>query len=53
MSWRKAFSDDVIAELLGVYLHAWLDQVEAFTRSDADRDVRAHACTTPRARCTS
>jgi uncharacterized protein (DUF2252 family) len=38
MSWRKAFSDDVIAELIGVYLHAWLDQVEAFTRSDADRD---------------
>jgi uncharacterized protein (DUF2252 family) len=38
MSWRKAFSDDVIAELVGVYLHAWLDQVEAFTRSDADRD---------------
>jgi uncharacterized protein (DUF2252 family) len=38
MSWRKAFSDDVIAELVGVYLHAWLDQVDAFTRSDADRD---------------
>jgi uncharacterized protein (DUF2252 family) len=38
MSWRKAFSDEVIAELIGVYLHAWLDQVEAFTRSDADRD---------------
>jgi uncharacterized protein (DUF2252 family) len=38
MSWRKAFSDDVIAELVGVYLHAWLDQVEAFTRSDADRE---------------
>ena len=38
MSWRKAFSDDVIAELVGVYLHAWLDQVEAFARSDADRD---------------
>jgi uncharacterized protein (DUF2252 family) len=38
MSWRKAFADDVIGELIGVYLHAWLDQVEAFTRSDADRD---------------
>ena len=38
MSWRKAFSDEVIAELIGVYLHAWLDQVEAFTRSDADRE---------------
>ncbi|SNR41731.1 DUF2252 domain-containing protein [Blastococcus mobilis] len=38
MSWRKAFSDDVIAELIGVYLGAWLDQVEAFGRSDADRD---------------
>jgi uncharacterized protein (DUF2252 family) len=38
MSWRKAFSDDVIAELLTVYLQAWRDQVAAFTRSDADRD---------------
>jgi uncharacterized protein (DUF2252 family) len=38
MSWRKAFSDDVISDLLRVYLEAWLDQVEAFTRSDADRD---------------
>jgi uncharacterized protein (DUF2252 family) len=38
MSWQKAFSDDVIAELLGVYLNAWLDQVEAFGRSDADRE---------------
>jgi uncharacterized protein (DUF2252 family) len=38
LAWRKAFSDEVIGELLGVYLDAWLDQVEAFTRSDADRD---------------
>jgi uncharacterized protein (DUF2252 family) len=38
MSWRKAFSDEVIGELIGVYLEAYLDQVEAFTRSDADRD---------------
>jgi uncharacterized protein (DUF2252 family) len=38
MSWRKAFSDDVIADLLRVYLGAYLDQVQAFTRSDADRD---------------
>ena len=38
MAWRKAFSDDVIAELCAVYLDAWLDQVEAFSRSDADRD---------------
>ncbi|SDF11459.1 Uncharacterized conserved protein, DUF2252 family [Blastococcus fimeti] len=38
LSWRKAFSDEVIGELLVVYLNAWLDQVEAFTRSDADRD---------------
>jgi uncharacterized protein (DUF2252 family) len=38
MSWRKAFSDDVIGELVAVYLHAWLDQVEAFTRSEADRE---------------
>ncbi|MGY1751767.1 DUF2252 domain-containing protein [Blastococcus sp. SYSU D01042] len=38
LAWRKAFSDEVIGELLAVYLDAWLDQVEAFTRSDADRD---------------
>ncbi|MCV2489544.1 DUF2252 domain-containing protein [Geodermatophilus sp. YIM 151500] len=38
MAWRKAFSDDVIGELVAAYLHAWLDQVEAFTRSDADRE---------------
>jgi uncharacterized protein (DUF2252 family) len=38
MSWRKAFSDEVIAQLIGIYLNAWLDQVEAFTRSDADRE---------------
>ncbi|RBY78109.1 DUF2252 domain-containing protein [Blastococcus sp. TF02-09] len=38
LAWRKAFSDEVIGELITVYLHAWLDQVEAFTHSDADRD---------------
>ncbi|WP_324276070.1 DUF2252 domain-containing protein [Blastococcus brunescens] len=38
MAWRKAFSDEVIGDLLAVYLNAWLDQVEAFTRSDADRE---------------
>jgi uncharacterized protein (DUF2252 family) len=38
MSWRKAFSDEVISDLLTGYLNAWLDQVEAFGRSDADRD---------------
>jgi uncharacterized protein (DUF2252 family) len=38
MSWRKAFADDVIGELVAVYLNAWLDQVAAFTRSEADRE---------------
>ena len=38
LAWRKAFSDEVIGELITVYLDAWLEQVEAFTRSDADRD---------------
>lgn len=38
LAWSKAFSDEVIGELIEVYLDAWLDQVEAFTRSDADRD---------------
>jgi len=38
LAWRKAFSDEVIGDLLAVYLDAWLDQVEEFTRSDADRE---------------
>jgi uncharacterized protein (DUF2252 family) len=37
LAWRKALGDDVIADLLGGYLNAYLDQVEAFTRSDEDR----------------
>jgi uncharacterized protein (DUF2252 family) len=37
MAWRKALSDDAIAELIGVYLSSYLDQVQAFTRSDEDR----------------
>ena len=37
LAWRKAFSDDVIGELIEIYLNAYLDQVEAFTRSDEDR----------------
>jgi uncharacterized protein (DUF2252 family) len=37
LAWRKAFSDDVIGELIADYLTAYLDQVEAFTRSDEDR----------------
>ncbi|CCG01747.1 conserved protein of unknown function [Blastococcus saxobsidens DD2] len=37
LSWRKAFGDDVIGELLSGYLHAYLDQVDAFRRSDEDR----------------
>ncbi|MCW2579711.1 MAG: uncharacterized protein JWR82_1312 [Blastococcus sp.] len=37
LSWRKALGDDVIAALLRDYLSAYLDQVEAFTRSDEDR----------------
>jgi uncharacterized protein (DUF2252 family) len=37
LAWRKALGDDVIADLLRAYLNAYLDQVEAFTRSDEDR----------------
>ncbi|SDF50927.1 Uncharacterized conserved protein, DUF2252 family [Klenkia brasiliensis] len=37
LAWRKALSDDVIASVLRVYLEAYLDQVEQFTRTDADR----------------
>ncbi|WP_369257974.1 DUF2252 domain-containing protein [Geodermatophilus amargosae] len=37
LSWSKALGDDVIADLLGTYLDAYLDQVEAFRRSDDDR----------------
>jgi uncharacterized protein (DUF2252 family) len=37
MAWRKALSDDAIGELIGIFLRSYLDQVEAFTRSDEDR----------------
>src|SRR3712207_1761151 len=37
LAWRKAFSDDVIGELIATYLRSYLDQVEAFRRSDEDR----------------
>src|SRR3954469_12580731 len=37
LAWRKALGDDVIGEMLAGYLGAYLDQVEAFTRSDDDR----------------
>jgi uncharacterized protein (DUF2252 family) len=37
LAWRKALGDDVIGDLLRTYLTAYLDQVEAFTRSDDDR----------------
>jgi uncharacterized protein (DUF2252 family) len=38
LAWSKALSDDVIEELLREYLAAYLDQDEAFTRSDRDRE---------------
>ena len=37
LAWRKALADDVISEMLGGYLDAYLDQVAAFTLSDDDR----------------
>jgi uncharacterized protein (DUF2252 family) len=37
LAWRKALGDEVIGDLLRIYLGAYLDQVEAFTRSDDDR----------------
>ncbi|WP_222265478.1 DUF2252 domain-containing protein [Modestobacter marinus] len=37
LAWRKALGDDVIGDLLRVYLSSYLDQVDAFTRSDEDR----------------
>ncbi|MGY1814236.1 DUF2252 domain-containing protein [Blastococcus sp. SYSU D00820] len=37
LAWRKALGDDVIGDLLATYLTAYLDQVQAFTRSDDDR----------------
>jgi uncharacterized protein (DUF2252 family) len=42
VAWRKAFSDDAIGELLEVYLTSYLDQVQAFTRSEEDRDFALH-----------
>ena len=37
LSWRKAFGDEVISDLLRGYLTANLDQVAAFTRLDDDK----------------
>jgi uncharacterized protein (DUF2252 family) len=37
LAWRKALGDDVIGAMLTRYLESYLDQVEAFTRSDEDR----------------
>jgi uncharacterized protein (DUF2252 family) len=37
LAWRKALGDDVIGDLVRVYLEAYLDQVAAFTRLDDDR----------------
>jgi uncharacterized protein (DUF2252 family) len=37
LAWRKALGDDVIGEMLTCYLESYLDQVDAFTRSDDDR----------------
>ncbi|WP_369131792.1 DUF2252 domain-containing protein [Modestobacter sp. I12A-02662] len=37
LAWRKALGDDVIGDLLRVYLGSYLEQVDAFTRSDEDR----------------
>jgi uncharacterized protein (DUF2252 family) len=37
LAWRKALGDDVIGEMLTRYLESYLDQVQAFTRSDDDR----------------
>ncbi|SOE01086.1 Uncharacterized conserved protein, DUF2252 family [Blastococcus haudaquaticus] len=37
LAWRKALGDDVIASLLRTFLTAYLDQAEAFNRSDEDR----------------
>nr|WP_281372064.1 DUF2252 domain-containing protein [Modestobacter versicolor] len=37
LAWRKALGDDVIGDMLGTFLGSYLDQVEAFTRSDDDR----------------
>ncbi|NEK85501.1 DUF2252 domain-containing protein [Blastococcus saxobsidens] len=43
LAWRKALGDEVISELLGGYLRAYLDQVEAFTHSDEDRSFALRA----------
>jgi uncharacterized protein (DUF2252 family) len=37
LAWRKALGDDVIGQMLTRYLESYLDQVQAFTRSDDDR----------------
>jgi uncharacterized protein (DUF2252 family) len=37
LAWRKALSDDAIADVLRVYLESYLDQVAVFAGTDADR----------------
>ncbi len=46
LAWRKAIGDDLISDLLRVYLEAWLDQVEAFRRSEDDRSFALTAAGT-------
>ncbi|KQS68424.1 DUF2252 domain-containing protein [Modestobacter sp. Leaf380] len=46
LAWRKALSDDVIGAVLRVYLEAYLDQVAAFSRTDADREFALDRHTT-------
>jgi uncharacterized protein (DUF2252 family) len=46
LAWSKALGDDVIGDLLGTYLRAYLDQVEAFTGSDEDRSFALTAANT-------
>ncbi|SNS48762.1 Uncharacterized conserved protein, DUF2252 family [Geodermatophilus saharensis] len=46
LAWRKALGDDVISDLLRTHLTAYLDQVEAFTRSDEDRTFALTAADT-------
>ncbi len=46
LAWRKALSDDVITEVLRVYLEAYLDQVQAFAQTDADREFALDRHTT-------
>jgi len=42
IGWQKALPAEAVEELAGVYLHAYLDQVEAYRHSETDDEFALH-----------